>query len=205
MTATPPPEELIDVTGPEGESLFCHAEQWLMAERATDLQASLDATWVHYRSIDDERLLALLGALCVEGGLDALLVAFAPGFSSFISDTDFKFSVKIKFARSLRVLPGRILAACDLIRQIRNEFAHSLNRRSLSDLDDKLRNKLFSQTEAFNPAKRDPSGHNKQFKDLVGFVITALWIYTQQTSKLRVFVESSAGRDAFKRWAEAPT
>ena len=84
----PPREELIDITGPEGESLFCRAKQWLLAECATDLQASLDATWVRYKSIDDERLLALVAALCVEGALDGLLVGFALGFGSCISDTD---------------------------------------------------------------------------------------------------------------------
>jgi hypothetical protein len=39
--------------------------------------------------------------------------------------------------------------------------------------------------------------YDTQFRDLASFIIAALWVYTQQASQLRSWVESQAGREAF--------
>lgn len=203
MTDTPRPEEILDIAGPEGESLFWHTKKWLLEEHIPELQKSLDATWAHYKSIEDERLLALVGALCIEAAVDALLVSFAPGFGACISDTDFTFSVKLKLLRSLRLLPSRIVTSCDLVRQVRNEFAHRLERRAFADLEDKHRSKLLPHVESFNREPRDETNYNKQFRDLVGFLIAALWVYTRQVSQLRKFLDTQSFREPFRAWIDS--
>ena len=198
----PPPEQVVDITGPAGESLFWHTKVWLVADQVKGFQEDLDATWEHYKGVKDERLQALVGALCVESAVDRVLLAFAPGFKVFAEDIDFTFSVKLKVLRSLKPLPSRIITACDLIRQIRNRFAHDLGIKLLSDLDKTVLNRLTSQTQAFNPAARDTDDHARQLRDLTSFVLMSLLIYTRQLHALRQFVESEAGRAAFKSWAE---
>lgn len=204
MTDRPPPAtEVVDITGPEGASLFWHAKLWLVADAMKDVQEDLDATWKHYKDIKDERLLALVGALCVETSVDRVLRSFAPGFTAYSEDVDFTFSVKLKVLRSLKPLPARLMTSCDLIRQIRNKFAHDLSMKALVDLDPKLLNRLTTQVQEFNPAPRDPVDYERQFRDLAGFVMMGLNIYATQLHALRQFLESAAGRESFKGWAEA--
>ena len=51
MTEIPNPEKNIDITGPEGETLFWSAKAWLVAESGSQIQARLDEMWVHYRDV----------------------------------------------------------------------------------------------------------------------------------------------------------
>ena len=204
MTETPKPEQIVDITGPAGETLFWHTKEWIVAKSVPAIQADLDNTWHHYRDITDDRLVALVAALCVEGAVDALLEAMAPGVATLKNDTDFKFSVKIKFARSLQLLPARVLTACDLVRQIRNEFAHNVALRRFEDLEAKFQNRLAPYVWEFNKAAYDPNAPQRLFKDLVGFILMALRIYTEQVSRLRSYVSTDTGRADFQRWCQAP-
>jgi len=90
MTNVPRPEEVINIEGKEGESLFWHAKEWLVArdEVVSRLQSEMREMWSHYGGIQDERLLALVGALCVENALDSLLESFAPGLGQHKEDKD---------------------------------------------------------------------------------------------------------------------
>jgi hypothetical protein len=103
MALTPRPEEIIDITGPEGETLFWHALAHIVAEHVPQLQGELDELWVHYKDIADERLLALVAALCMENAIQELLQALGPGFAQLRDDADFTLSLKIKAANSQRV------------------------------------------------------------------------------------------------------
>ena len=196
----PKPEEIVNITGPEGETIFWHTKVWLAAGYESRLQAELDKMWAHYKDIDDDRLLALVAALCIEDSVGVLLQAFAPGFSQ--CDADFTFSLKIKMARSLRMLPSRILTACDLIRVIRNEFAHHLEIKDFNQLDNECLRKLGHYIAAFNVKERDADDHRGLFRELVGFVILALHVYIGQVAKLREYLGTEAFHSAFKSWAE---
>ncbi len=202
MIEEPKPEEIIDIEGPEGETIFWHTKSWLIKDRASSIQAHMDEMWEHYRDVEDDRLLALIGALCVENSLDGLLQGFAPGFKRFVGDTDLTMSLKTKIAQSLRLLPVRILTACNLIRQIRNEFAHNLAYKQLGQLDNKFLRKLEPYVTAFNKEERDSTDYRGLLSNLIGFVLLALRVYTGQTSLLRQYIESAHGREGFKKWAE---
>ena len=196
-------DDILDISGPKDQSLFYHAKLSLVKGKIKDIQARLDERWQHYSKVKDDRLVALIAALCIESSIDVLLTAVAPGFLPYAEDTDFTFSVKIKIARSLRLIPGRILKACDLIRQIRNEFAHHVHYKRFEDLpEDKYLNKLEPYVRNFNNAKRDPKEVQRLFKELVSFTLLALIIYTEQVSRLREFIETDAGRASFYKWCE---
>jgi len=205
MTEIPNPEKLIDITGPEGETLFWSAKAWLVAGSEGQIQARLDEMWVHYSDVTDDRLLALVGALCVEASVDALLEAAAPGFAQCREDQDVTFSLKIKVARSLQLLPARILTGCDLVRQMRNEFAHHLDVKEFGQLDGKYLGKLGPYVAEFNRASRDASNHRQLFTDFVGFTLFALDVYTRQVARLREYLETTSFREAFKQWAGSPS
>ena len=202
MTHTQKPDEFINIEGPKGESLFHQGKSWLLIGREQEIQAQLDERWQYYREATDDRLVALIAALCIESSIDALLGAMAPGFKDCAQDTDFTFSVKIKMIRSLRLLPGRILTTCDLIRQIRNEFAHHVRYKRFEDLDNKYFRKLEQYLRSFNTAKRDPKEAQRLFKDLVGFALMALIVYTEQVSFFRQYSESDTGKIGFSEWCK---
>jgi hypothetical protein len=191
--------EPFDIGGPEGETLFWGAIRGFRSGHG--LQQEMDQTWAHYVGIEDHRLLALVAALCVEKSIDALMMAFAPGFSEYQNDSDFTFSTKIKVLRSMRFLPVRILTNCDLIRKMRNEFAHHLEYKEFARLDArKFRNKLMPYVQAFNKRERDEKDIKHLFVELVSFTLVALHIYTQHLDKLRRYLMTSDSRASFKKW-----
>jgi hypothetical protein len=200
----PKSEEIININGPERETIFWHAKGWLVAGYEARLQAELDKMWAHYKDLTDDRLLTLVAALCIENSVDAVLQAFSPRFADCLGSSDFTFSLKIEVVRSMRMLPSRILTACDLIRVIRNEFAHHLEVKEFGQLDnEKCLRKLGPYVAAFSIRKRDANDHRGLFTDLVGFVLLALNVYTRQIARLREYLESEGFGAAFKGWADS--
>jgi hypothetical protein len=202
MTDTPKPEEIIDITGPKNETVFYHAKSWLLTGKEHQIQAHLDDRWQHYGKATDDRLVAIVAALCIETSIDALLTSVAPGFRHYIEDTDFTLSIKIKVAKSLRLVPTRILSVCDLIRQIRNQFAHNVDKKRFEDLEEKYLKKLEPYVKSFNTAERNPSEVQRLFKDLVNYTLIALIVYTEQVSHLRSFIEDDHGKKSFGEWCQ---
>lgn len=203
MDHEPNPEEVLDISGPEGETLFWHTLQHVVTKPSFRLQVDLDSLWLHYKDISDERLLAIVAALCVESAVQELLEAIGPGFGKLRDETDLTFSLKIKVVRGLRLIPSRILSACDLIRQIRNEFAHHLDRKALAQLDnEKYLRKIKTQLSGFSIRKRENSGYDFMFKELVSLTLMALLTYIRHVEQLREYIETDAFRQSFRRWNE---
>ena len=73
-----------------------------------------------------------------------------PGYETLLREADFPFSMKIKIADALRLIPSRILTSCDLMRKVRNEFVHNLELQSFSQLDTKLLNEFAPHVREFN-------------------------------------------------------
>ncbi len=93
------------------------------------------------------------------------------------------------------MIPGRILGSCDLIRQIRNEFAHHPDKKQLSDLDNKKHlQKLAAQLTGFNRAMGDGASHAEMFKVLVSDVLVALRVYIQHVGRASISVQRRSAR-----------
>ncbi len=80
--------------------LFWHALACVAVEHAPKLRGELDELWVHYKDIMDERLLAIVAALCIENVIQELLEGVGPGFAQAREDANVTFSLKVKTARS---------------------------------------------------------------------------------------------------------
>lgn len=201
MSTDTPDPELLNIAGPEGDTLFWHAVEYLVADKQAELQNALDETWKHYESITDERLMAIVGALCVEEAVQSVLQAFAPGVKTLEDDSAFSHSMKIKVTRSLKILPARILTACDLVRNIRNAFAHNLELKAFGDLDERrFLSKLEPAVRAFNTSERDGTDHAKLFRALISFILLALQVYSRQAATLREWLASPESREQFAAW-----
>lgn len=202
MTNAPPPDdEQLNIQGPAGESIFCHTKVFLVEDSLPKIQGDLDSTWVHYRDLDDDRLLVLVAALCIEGGLDDLLLAIAPGVDSASKDRTFSFSVKVKMAKALRLIPERILRDVELIGALRNQFAHRLDHRRFDDLPKAGSIKgLLPAVRQYVQKPKNAADLRSLFKELTGLVLMALRVYVEQTRHLRRFMESPEGMQELRKW-----
>lgn len=199
----PRPDEVVNIEGQEGETLFWHLKEWLINDQASAVQQDFDRLWAHYKDIQDDRLLAIVGALCIEAALDRLLLQFAPKYDDFARSADVHFSTKVSLARALCLIPSRVLSACDLVRQIRNDFAHNLAVARFDELDKARLDRLSPYVKAFNAAERDWQDFPKLYRDLVGFTALALVAYALQVGALRTYLGTHDFRSHFKSHSEA--
>ena len=70
----------------------------------------------------DERTLGIFTSLVLENYVDDLLLAFMPGYSKKVFDL----RKKLLIMSALKLLPMQIIDCAQLIRQVRNDFAHEL-------------------------------------------------------------------------------
>ena len=95
------------------------------AETAEYLVAVLDELFRADATVEDDRAVAVLGALLVEDAIDEFLGALMPGYKVLSGNRDFTFAIKIETARSLDICTKRFFNDADQIRSVRNEFAHA--------------------------------------------------------------------------------
>jgi len=196
MEHQPNADEIIDIEGPAGETLFWHLKGWLVRDREDAIQQRLDELWEHYKEVQDERLLALVGAMCIEASLDNLLSKFAPQYDVLLDNVDVTFSVKIGIAKALRLIPSKILNSCDLARGIRNDFAHNLDVSQFRELERKRLDKLGPYVRLFNTGERDWEDWPALYRDMIGFTAAGLTAYALQIETLRDYL----GTDEFRRY-----
>ncbi len=179
------------VEGPKHGSLFHGLYDWVWARfHEADLNSKTQELLNEYACLQDDRLLALVGGLCVEKAIDDLLANFIPGYRKLRDKHDFTFSLKIALARSMRLIPSRFFTYCDLIRQIRNEFAHHLEYRSLSQLKPVIVSKLPIYLRHFSDMDLDEENHTGLFKDLLVNCIAVLYLYGIEVVELRKYMET---------------
>jgi hypothetical protein len=132
--------EILDMYfhGEEGKTIFCRPFNRDLLD-VDDASALLKK--VH--DAGDERSMVLVSAMMCETYIDRLLSILLPKYSRLLDDSaNFTFSTKIKLLESFEIVPLHLTRAADLVRQVRNEFAHNLKVSSLSDVDPKIIRKL---------------------------------------------------------------
>ena len=197
MEHQPNADEIIDIEGPAGETLFWQLKEWLIRDREDAIQQRLNDLWAHYKDDQDERLLALVGALCIEAALDNLLSGFAPRY-----DVDVPFGLKVSIARALCLIPSKILNSCDLVRAIRNDFAHNLDVSQFRELNRKRLDKLGPYVRLFNTRERDWKDWPALYRDMIGFTATGLTAYALQIEALRDYLGTDEFKKQFKEHVE---
>ena len=177
------------ISGPPGETVF--SEPVLRYFRHNPLPELLRKT----EKLEDERLLAIVTALIVEDRLDTALESFIPKYKRLLEKGDFTFSVKIALLESLALVPVRITRAADVIRRVRNEFAHHLEFERLDQLKEGLLRDIKGLRSAvhaqFGPEDARPRASMlEEFKSLSFFVILGLDAYSENLAYLRKRIAS---------------
>lgn len=125
--------------GPQGESLF-HMPLSNVAADTRDVMELIG----RMQTYGDARSKALLAALVSEGTINAVLREVMPRYESVLEkDNNCTHSIKIKMLAALNLIPHHLTRAADMVREVRNEFAHNLAIDSLADLPEKITRKLF--------------------------------------------------------------
>jgi hypothetical protein len=122
--------------GVQGETLFHRPVVDVFASIEDQLKADgLRSTLNRMQNYEDERSMVLLAALASEAVIDKLLAAIIPGYVAELRDQrDMPFSLKIKLLKALAIVPKHLTGAADLVRGVRNKFAHQLTVEKLDDL-----------------------------------------------------------------------
>jgi hypothetical protein len=134
----------------------------------------------------DDRSFVLVTAVVVERYLDELLQAIAPGYHKLADQRDFTFSLKIELLKAFGLIPPHIVQAADLLRKVRNEFAHNIECERLQHLNEGLRTAMAQRVrELFG----DETPHSSSPRAILGaltFVALAgLQSYRVNLSALR--------------------
>ena len=152
---------------------------------------ALDETLEHLEKAPEERALVLVGAMLLERAIDELLSAYMPGWEELSKGRDFSFSMKIKLASAANICPPDLLKSADVVREIRNAFAHEL---SVSDLSRVLKNKrnltetLRSRISQY--VEIDIGYEIVGFKILIGQLVEQFYYYRLQAWLINEFVRS---------------
>lgn len=134
----------------------------------------------------DERSFVILMALIVEFHIDSVIRAFFPENKEILGNQNLTFDLKISILKSLKILPVSIFDFSDLVRRIRNEFAHKIEIDKIVELKkykkgEKLINKLndfcYQYKDFLKYSKNNDIDYRKKFKDIANFANNALREY----------------------------
>ena len=193
------------ISGEKGRSLFYNADMFQYLISRDDNLITMSEQLTRYTNLvykaKEERLLAIIGALSIEEAVDSLLSAYIPNYKRISQKKDFTSSMKIEIANSLRLIPRHIMNAADLVRAIRNEFAHDLGIDSFDSLDEaKFKNKLRARFKELFPEEdisKIPA--NELFVQIVQSVVSALELYKHYCKTAREYIYSNEFIDEVDR------
>ena len=197
----PSGELAINIGGPSGDSIFSRPLVWCMkADTLKILQTELNDQFVHVRDANDDRLLALVGALVVENAIDRLLSAVLPGYGTLRDGMEFTFSMRIKMARAARLIPSRILGCADFVRAVRNDFAHDLEIGSFDQLDSSRLQSMRDRLSHFSPDLMAGKSHAQVFEELVIWTAIGLRLYALHVAALGDFLRTDEFQTSLQRF-----
>lgn len=195
------PGAILNVEGPERETLFRRFLVWcLPPEWERTMQAEIDEVFAHLNS-EDDRAVALVGALLVESAVNELVSAYVPGYKTLAENRDFTFSMRIELARALRLCPARLLGAADTVRAIRNDFAHELGIGAFDQCASKHIESARGHLRIIQPSLSEAKTDRKVFVNLVSMICLALRGYKFHVERLNEYVrETEAFRTGLREY-----
>ena len=140
----------------------------------------------------DDRSYAILSAIIVEYHVERMLRLVMPRFDELAKKHEVPFSLKLDLLRCLSLIPDQILACGDVVRSVRNEFAHNLAIRSLNGMRQSTTDKLRSAYNAI-PDIRKIAGkaEGKAVRNILGWVVQYAIIGVRiYESNVKLLVES---------------
>lgn len=149
----------------------------------------------------DERSFVILMTLVVEYHVDAIFRAFFPNNKDLLENISLTFALRISILKSLRLLPDKIFDFADIVRKIRNEFAHKVEIDKIIELNEYTKGKKLIQTldslckhykESLTYSKYQQENYREKFKDISNFAISALREYEPAVKLVRKEIERPA-------------
>lgn len=185
----------LSIGGKKGESLFYDADIFnsliVMDKNFVPMSKQLTKYANLVYRAKEERLLALIGAISVEEALDSLLGAYIPNYKLILENTDFTFSMKVEIAYSLNLIPKHILNSSDLVRKIRNKFAHDINVDRFEYLDKRLKDNLKVRFKEFYHEEDFSSmAYSELFVEIIQSVVSALDLYKYYGKAAKEYIYS---------------
>lgn len=168
--------------GEIGESLF--------VEPFSDtLKKTLDETFeVHELfkktgSAGDERSLAVIAALIIENRLDHILRALMPNYEEVA--LRWTPSLKRSVLSAMRICPQHIIDCAHCVQQIRNDFAHDLNRDAFDKVEPKYLTKLsYLFHGLYGSEEAKIKSHREKFMGVAYVAFYGLELYTRNVEVL---------------------
>ncbi|HYP38760.1 MAG TPA: hypothetical protein VEX13_00230 [Chloroflexia bacterium] len=181
--------------GYEGESLF--TKPFVNSSRIHQHNLELDKRALELVPPGDERSYVLVSALVVENSIGRFLQAWLPGYEKLSGNRDFiTSSMKMDLVSASRLIPPHIMVCCNVIRRVRNAFAHNLEIDTLDKLDQSHKDILRNTYEAVYNRSRQSGAQTakgktvRQLFDGVYFISLGITHYEENITVLREAIQS---------------
>ena len=186
-----PPADELNFGGPVRQTLFDRFLAWCIPARwQSTVQEELDVTFA-YLSSEDDRAVALVGALLVESAVNGLVAAYVPGYRKLADMRDFTFSMRIELARALMLCPSRLLGAADTVRNLRNEFARNLDIKTFDECKQGNLVSARDHLRLIDPGLADGKTSREVFVSLVGMLFLGFRGYQFHVERLNEYVRKT--------------
>lgn len=142
-------------------------------DKNSDWNEDVPPYFKRLNKLTDDRAFIILAAAVLEYQIDRFLKCFIPDYKTLITDNT-NFGFKIKIVKSFRLIPPQITECADLIRNIRNEFAHNLQIDNFDEMTDQTKLKKYlidldkicrDYKEEMHYSKNNPT-YIRKFKDV---------------------------------------
>jgi hypothetical protein len=154
----------------------------------------------HISQLNDDRLLVLTAELLLENTVDNYLSQIMPTYKKSLGDNrDFTFSLKIAVAKGLKLSPPRFFNSIDLVREIRNEFVHNLEVKTLDNVKPENINKIKVYLELFE-GKTSDRNLQEQFKSLSLYTFLGLNSQIENVRSLNSFLRDTTFLDNLRHF-----
>lgn len=199
VTHIPEEAPTINIEGTKGESIFCRPLGWTLQEDLKLISGHFEEYERVIGESEEERLLAVVGNLSIEDALDYFLTAYIPHYEYLSENRDFTLSMKIDLGLSLCLIPKHLLDAADLVRKIRNEFAHNLKMKSFNSLKVDTKRKLSTFCKVFYPKDDEDVSYSEKFARVADAVILGFEVYSSHVRVARKFIYSDDFTNELKK------
>jgi len=200
--------DVLNTECPKSEAVFYDTMIYPLSEAGKELKeikSKLTAYFQHIAKLKDDRLLVLVANLLLENTVDNYLSAIMPAYEENISakKRDFTFSSKICIAKALKLSPSQFLDGVNLVRKIRNEFAHNLKTETFDALPPKLIEKIETILKTYYPTKYPTEKSiQEQFKSLTLSTYIALNATIENIRSLNSFLRAEEFRHSLLAYCQ---
>jgi hypothetical protein len=151
----------------------------------------------HIAELKDDRLYALVADLLAENAIDGYLSELMPRYKQELAEKkEFTFSLKIAVAKELRLSPPKFFKGADVLRRVRNEFAHNLEIKTFEALKPELIDEIGGVLKGYFPKKQPTyTSIRDKFSSLMFHTVVALIFYRKHLRSLNSYLRDDVFQD----------